>query len=270
MRVATIGLIGMVASLLSAASAQAMGQAPAPAAGPAASAAPPHWSYSGEHGPAHWGEVAADDAVCGNGKSQSPINLASGTAKAGKNAAFKIHYESGAVALLNNGHTVQADVSDTADTVSLDGASYTLAQFHFHTPSEHALNGKHYPLEMHFVNKDAGGHIAVVGVFVQTGAENTLLAPVFNALPSTETPAGTHAGKPVQVDIAAVLPKNLKAYVYTGSLTTPPCTEGVHWIVLEQPIEMSSTQIEAFKKIFHDNHRPLQKISGREVDHESD
>jgi len=270
MRVATIGLIGMVAWLLSAASAQAMEQAPAPAAGAAAPAAPPHWSYSGEHGPAHWGAVAADDAVCGNGKSQSPIDLASAAAKAGKNGAFKIHYESGAVALLNNGHTVQADVSDAADTVSLDGASYTLAQFHFHTPSEHAVDGKHYPLEMHFVNKDAGGHIAVVGVFVKTGAENKLLAPVFSALPSTETPAGTHAGKPVQVDIAAVLPKNHKAYVYSGSLTTPPCTEGVHWIVLEQPIEMSSAQIEAFKTIFHDNHRPLQKTGGREVDRESD
>ena len=268
MRVATIGLIGMVAWLLSAASARAMEQVPAPAA--AASAAPPHWSYSGEHGPAHWGEVAPDDAVCGNGKSQSPIDFASAAAKAGKNGAFNIHYESGAVALLNNGHTVQADVNDAADTVSLDGASYTLAQFHFHTPSEHAVNGKHYPLEMHFVNKDAGGHIAVVGVFVKTGAENKLLAPVFSALPSTETPAGTHAGKPVQVDIAAVLPKNLKAFVYTGSLTTPPCTEGVHWIVLEQPIEMSSAQIEAFKTIFHDNHRPLQKTSGREVDLESD
>ncbi len=266
MRVAAIRLIGMVAWLLAAASAQAMEQA----SEPASSAAPPHWSYSGEHGPGHWGEVAPDDAVCGNGKSQSPINLTSGTAKVGKDGAFKISYEPGAVALFNSGHTVQADVSDAADTISLDGASYTLAQFHFHTPSEHTVNGKRYPLEMHFVNKDANGHIAVVGVFVQAGAENKLLAPVFSALPPSATPAGTHAGKPVQVDIAAVLPKVHKAYVYAGSLTTPPCTEGVHWIVLEQPIEMSSAQIDAFKKIFHDNHRPLQKISGREVDRESD
>jgi carbonic anhydrase len=232
--------------------------------------AAPHWSYSGEHGPTHWGDVAPEDAVCGSGKSQSPINLSSGTAKAGKNGAFKINYEAGAVALLNNGHTVQADISDSADTVSFDGATYTLAQFHFHTPSEHTVDGKYYPLEIHFVNKDTQGHIAVVGVLVKAGAENKLLAPVFSSLPSSATPAGTHAGKPVQVDIAAVIPKDHKAYVYAGSLTTPPCTEGVHWIVLAQPIEMSSGQIEAFKKIFHDNHRPIQKASGREVDHETD
>ena len=203
MRVTMIRLIGMAASALPSASALAMEHAPSATT----STAPPHWSYDGEHGPAHWGDVAPDDAVCGNGKSQSPINLSSGTAKAGNNGAFKINYETGAVALLNNGHTVQADVGDTADTISLDGAAYTLAQFHFHTPSEHTVDGKYFPLEIHFVNKDAGGHIAVVGVLVQTGAENTLLAPVFSSLPATATPAGTHAGKPLQVDIAAVLPK---------------------------------------------------------------
>jgi carbonic anhydrase len=266
MRVAMVQLIGMVAWGLSPASPLAMEQAPSPTT----SAAPPHWSYDGEHGPAHWGDVAPDDAVCGNGKSQSPINLSSRTAKPGKNGAFKINYETDTVALLNNGHTVQADVSDTADTMSLDGAAYTLAQFHFHTPSEHTVDGKYYPLEIHFVNKDAGGHIAVVGVLVQAGAENMLLAPVFISLPATATPAGTHASKLLQVDIAAVLPKDHKAYVYTGSLTTPPCTEGVRWIVLMQPIEMSNAQIQAFKKVFHDNHRPLQKSSGREVNREQD
>jgi len=266
MRAAVIRLIGMVVWGLPAASALAIEQAPSPAT----STVPPHWSYDGEHGPAHWGDVAPEDAVCGNGKSQSPINLSSGTARAGKNGAFKINYETGTVALLNNGHTVQADVSDTADTISLDGATYRLAQFHFHTPSEHTVDGKYYPLEIHFVNKDAEGHVAVVGVLVQAGAENMLLAPIFSTLPATATPAGTHAGKLLQVDIAAVLPKEHKAYVYTGSLTTPPCTEGARWIVLMQPIEMSNAQIQVFKNIFRDNHRPLQKSGGREVDRESD
>jgi carbonic anhydrase len=171
---------------------------------------------------------------------------------------------------LNNGHTVQADVSGTANSISFGGASYTLAQFHFHTPSEHTVDGKYYPLEIHFVNKDAAGHIAVVGVLVRAGAENKLLAPLFSSLPATATPAGTHAGQPLQVDIAAVLPKAHDAYVYPGSLTTPPCTEGVRWIVLMQPIQMSSAQIQAFKNIFQDNHRPLQKVNGREVNRESD
>jgi carbonic anhydrase len=230
----------------------------------------PHWSYTGEHGPAHWGHVAPEDAVCGNGHSQSPIDLSNATAKAGKSGAFKINYEPVVVTLVNNGHTVQADVGNSADLVSVGGTSYTLAQFHFHTPSEHAVDGKHYPLEIHFVNKDAAGHIAVVGVLVKAGAENKVLAPLFTMLPSAATAAGTPAGKPLQVDIAAVLPKDHQAYVYRGSLTTPPCTEGVQWIVLAQPIEMSSGQIEAFKKLFHDNHRPLQTAEGREVDRESD
>jgi carbonic anhydrase len=254
-------LIGVAASVAAATSTLAAEEA---------HSAAPHWSYSGEHGPAHWGDVAPEDAACGNGTSQSPIDLSASKAKTGKNGAFKINYEPGAVALLNNGHTVQADVSDAADTISFNGASYTLAQFHFHTPSEHTVNGKHFPLEIHFVNKDAAGHIAVLGVFVKAGAENKLLAPVFSSLPAKATPAGTHAGQPVQVDIAAVLPKDHQAYVYSGSLTTPPCSEGVSWIVLAQPIEMSNGQIDAFKKIFHDNHRPVQNVGGREVDRESD
>lgn len=266
MRVSVISLCGIVAWVLSTTATFALEKAPVSTA----SESPPHWSYSGENGPKHWGDIAADDAVCGNGKNQSPINLATGTAMASKDGNFKINYESGAVALLNNGHTVQVDVADAADTVMFESTSYTLAQFHFHVPSEHTLDGQHYPLEIHFVNKDASGHIAVVGVLVQAGKENKLLAPVFSTLPLTTTPAGAHAGNPVQIDIAAVLPKDHKAYVYTGSLTTPPCTEGVHWIVLAQPVEMSSAQIDAFRKIFHDNHRPLQKINAREVHRETE
>jgi carbonic anhydrase len=266
MRIAMIWLIVTAAWVLSATPILAMEQGQAEGA----SAAPPHWSYSGEHGPSHWGDVAADDAVCGNGKSQSPIDLVTGAAKTGKEGNFKINYERGAVALLNNGHTVQADVSDAADTVTLEGTTYTLAQFHFHTPSEHTMDGKGYPLEIHLVNKDASGHTTVVGVFVRAGAENKLLAPIFSALPSTATPNGMHMGHSVKVDISAVLPKDHKAFVYMGSLTTPPCTEGVHWIVLAQPIEMSNAQINSFRTIFNDNHRPLQKINGREVDRETE
>lgn len=261
MRMAMNWLFGTAAWVLLASSSLALDKTPAPGG----TAAPPHWSYSGEHGPAHWGDVAADGAVCAIGKSQSPINLAAGTATTGKAGNFKINYAPGAVALLNNGHTIQADVSDATNTVTFEGTSYTLAQFHFHAPSEHTVDGKQFPMEIHFVNKDANGHIVVVGVFVQAGAENKLLAPMFSALPTTATPAGTHAGGPLKVDIPAVLPKDRKAFVYAGSLTTPPCTEGVHWIVLAQPIEMSNAQIDAFKTIFHDNHRPLQKINGRDV-----
>lgn len=250
--------VGWAAWVLSSASVSAAEQ-------PGSPAQAHHWSYAGASGPDHWGSLDDADIACGKGERQSPIDLDSHTIKTGQSGKFRINYEAGAVALLNNGHTVQADVSDAADTLIFEGSTYRLAQFHFHTPSEHTIDGKRYPLEIHFVNKDAEGHITVVGVLVREGAQNKDLAAAFSALPANEAPAGEHAGKPTQVDLADLLPSDHKAFVYNGSLTTPPCTEGVHWIVMAQPIEMSQAQIAAFAKIFHDNHRPLQKVNGREI-----
>ncbi|WP_445144142.1 carbonic anhydrase [Dyella sp. Tek66A03] len=262
MRKAWFHVLGWATLVLSSASVSAADQPTPPAHAH-------HWSYAGANGPGHWGSLDDADVACGKGEQQSPIDLDSRTAKTGKSGKFHINYQPGAVTLLNNGHTVEAEVGDAADTVTFEGASYRLAQFHFHAPSEHSIDGKHFPLEIHFVNKDAEGHITVVGVLVRAGAENKNLAAVFNALPAHETPAGEHADKPAQVDLAAVLPSEHKAFVYNGSLTTPPCTEGVHWIVLAQPVEMSRAQIGNFAKIFHDNHRPLQKINGRQIDSET-
>lgn len=233
-------------------------------------ASPPHWSYSGESGPSHWSAMDPRFVACGNGKAQSPIDLESRDAKSGKAGEFHIDYEKGAVALVNNGHTVQANVSDAKDTVVFDGDTYRLSQFHFHAPSEHVTDGTRFPLEIHFVNEDGRKRVAVVGVMVQLGKPNESLAPVLKSLPATETEKSTNASPPVTVDLASVLPHNHKAYVYTGSLTTPPCTEGVHWIVLTEPIQMSSDQIATFTRLFPDNHRPLQKANGREIDNESD
>lgn len=262
MRKAWFQALGWATLVLSSASVSAADQPTSPS--PAH-----HWSYAGATGPGHWGSLDDAAVACAKGEHQSPIDLDSRTAKTGKSGKFRINYEPGAVALLNNGHTVEAEVGDAADTVTFEGATYRLAQFHFHTPSEHTIDGKHFPLEIHFVNKDAEGHITVVGVLVRAGAENRDLAAVFNALPADATPAGEQAGKRAQVDLAAVLPREHKAFVYNGSLTTPPCTEGVHWIVMAQPVEMSRAQIGNFAKIFHDNHRPLQKINGREIDSET-
>jgi carbonic anhydrase len=233
-------------------------------------ASQPHWSYSGTNGPMHWSAMDPRFAACGNGKAQSPIDLESRDAKTGKAGEFHIDYEKGAVALVNNGHTVQANVSDPKDTVVFDGDTYRLSQFHFHAPSEHTTDGTRFPLELHFVNEDGRKRVAVIGVMVKLGQPNESLAPVLKSLPATETEKATGASPPVTVDLASVLPRDHKAFVYTGSLTTPPCTEGVHWIVLEEPIQMSSEQIESFTRIFHDNHRPLQKVNGREIDNESE
>ncbi|WP_130617451.1 carbonic anhydrase [Dyella amyloliquefaciens] len=233
-------------------------------------ATPPHWSYSGESGPAHWSTLDAKFAACGNGMAQSPIDLESHDAKPGKAGEFHIDYEKGDVALVNNGHTVQANVADAKDTVVFDGDTYHLAQFHFHSPSEHTTDQKRFPLEIHFVNQDGAKHILVVGVMVKLGDENPTLAPVFRSLPPASSRASVTAAAPIPVDLASVLPKNHEAYVYNGSLTTPPCTEGVRWVVLSHPIEMSKDQVASFSRMFPDNHRPLQKVNGREIDDDTD
>ncbi|QNK02136.1 carbonic anhydrase [Dyella telluris] len=229
----------------------------------------PHWAYAGNHDPAHWSDMDPKFTACGNGQAQSPIDLESRDAKTGKAGEFHIDYEKGAVSLVNNGHTIQANVSDAKDTVVFDGDTYHLAQFHFHAPSEHVTDGKRFPLELHFVNED-GRKVAVIGVLVKLGEKNETLAPVLNSLPATGPVSLKSTKPPVTVDLASVLPHDHKAFVYTGSLTTPPCTEGVHWIVLSEPIQMSKDQIESFTHIFPDNHRPLQKINGREIDNESE
>ncbi|PFH12068.1 carbonic anhydrase [Collimonas sp. PA-H2] len=223
-----------------------------------------HWSYAGKADPTHWADGVPENAVCRSGQRQSPIALSEASAERVASKDFTIHYEAGRVALLNNGHTIQANVSDANDTVVFKGETYKLDQFHFHTPSEHTLDGKSYPMELHLVNKSSSDQITVVGIFIQEGEENPALEPVFADLPATQATAGRQA----QVDIAALLPNDKKALVYSGSLTTPPCSESVNWIVLEQPIAMSRQQITAFKAIFHDNHRPLQKLNGRQISEE--
>lgn len=224
--------------------------------------AAPHWSYAGDNGPAHWAGLGDADLACGEGKLQSPIPLHASQAVP-HSAQFQILYRPSKAQVVNNGHTVEADVAGDADFVVFDGEPYRLKQFHFHAPSEHTLDGKRYPLEIHFVNQSDDGNITVVGAMVEPGAENRALTTIFDGLP-TEGRAELRE----EIDLARVLPADRHAWVYTGSLTTPPCTEGVHWIVLRQPVEMSAAQIRAFQRLYPDNHRPLQQRNGRELDAE--
>ncbi len=222
-----------------------------------------HWSYN-DHagtGPSHWGAHDPDSRLCKTGLQQSPIALHTRNAKRLSDSDITLHFGAAKGELVNNGHTIQFNVADAAaNTVTYKGASYALAQFHFHTPSEHRLDGKSFPMEMHLVNKDADGKITVVGVFIKQGAKNQALAPLWRQLPATNG-----APKDGEVDIATLLPASHKALLYAGSLTTPPCSEEVNWIVMEQPIDMSRQQIQAFQKRFRDNHRPIQRDHGRKV-----
>lgn len=219
-----------------------------------------HWGYAGKTGPGHWAELESDFSSCKLGKQQSPIDIHPG--KTRNLAPIAFHYVPTAGEIVNNGHTVQVNL-DEAGTVGLASGDYKLVQFHFHTPSEETVNGKHYPLVAHLVHKNKEGELAVVAVLFKQGKENNALKHVFDALPAAEGEKHAVEGN---LDLAAALPGKHAYYSYMGSLTTPPCSEGVHWQVLKQPSEISGRQLAAFKKLYAMNARPLQPLNGRVID----
>ena len=202
--------------------------------------------------------------MCAQGSEQSPINIVSSQVKEEKRSSGKqINYEPTTFTLHNNGHTIQANAITEKNRIVVEGKEYKLAQFHFHTPSEHQLNGQYCDLEIHFVHKDESGNLAVLGVMIQEGRKNEVLATVWDRLPNEE--GKKEVSEKYLINLQALLPQDQMAYHYDGSLTTPPCTEEVKWIVFEQPIEMSKAQIKAFQEIFPNNHRPVQPINERDI-----
>lgn len=219
-----------------------------------------HWTYGGETGPERWGELAVEYALCGTGRMQSPIDL---VANAQGAVAVALNYKPVPLTVLNNGHTVQFNVAN-GGKLEAAGIDHELLQVHFHAPSEHTLGGKAFPAEAHFVHKAADGALAVVGVLIVEGEEHRALAPLFAHLPEHRADPKTHAG--VTIDLAAVLPKSRELYRYMGSLTTPPCSEGVHWHVLKEPVALSKAQIERLSRAMgHTNARPVQQPFSRLV-----
>jgi len=223
-----------------------------------------HWSYEGETSPEHWGELDPANIACVNGSEQSPINIEFSQVETEEvEGDLQINYEPTSFSLINNGHTVQANAASGSNIIRIEGKEYKLAQFHFHTPSEHEFNGENYEMELHLVHKDADGKIAVLGVMIQEGEENKSLATIWDILPNEETDKDIAINEPV--DLKALLPVDQTAFHYEGSLTTPPCTEEIKWTIFEMPIEMSKEQIEAFRQIFPDDHRPVQSLNNRKV-----
>jgi carbonic anhydrase len=162
----------------------------------------------------------------------------------------------------NNGHTIQINYSE-GDTLAIGGKAYQLVQYHFHAPSEHTIDGRHFPMEMHMVHKAADGQLAVIGVLIDEGRHNTAFDPVWGSLPK-EKGVETHLTA-VSVDVDQLLPKARTTYRYEGSLTTPPCSEGVAWLVMTTPISLSVEQIGQFTAIVKANNRPVQPLNGRTV-----
>lgn len=215
-----------------------------------------HWTYSGDEGPENWARLTPEFAACA-GKNQSPINL-EGMLEADLEP-LNLSYDTQARELANTGHVIQA-AYEPGSYLTLDGRRFELIQFHFHVPSENHVQGRSFPLEGHLVHADPDGRLAVVAVMFEEGRDSAALAPLVAAMPD---PGKTKPITPA-VDATALLPEGLEYYRFNGSLTTPPCTEGVRWLVLKEPVSASAGQIEALRAaIGHPNNRPLQPLNAR-------
>jgi carbonic anhydrase len=212
----------------------------------------PHWTYEGSTGPEHWGELTPEFRSCSLGMEQTPIDIDS--AIRAETGQLDIAFVPVPGKVINNGHTIQVNCGPGSHSV-IAGTRYDLLQFHFHHPSEHLLSGKAFQMECHFVHKSAAGALAVVGVFINPGATNRALAPVWDVMPAVAGGEATLAGS---FDPAALLPDQRSYYRYAGSLTTPPCSEGITWTVFGAPIEASTAQITKFAALFPNNARPVQ------------
>lgn len=230
-----------------------------PAAGQPATEA--EWGYSGATGPARWGQLSREYAGCSTGRRQSPIDI---TSAAPTNLPIRFDYRRSPLQVENNGHTIRANVPPQ-NSISLGGSRFRLVQFHFHAPSEHTLRGRRFPMELHMVHESEAGKVAVLTGMIEEGAENPAYTTLFSVLPK-EKGETVNVGR--QLDPRSFLPANpteSARWVYTGSLTTPPCTEGVQFHVYRQPIGLSRAQIAQFVDIYDDNARPVQPRNGRPV-----
>ncbi|SDH13900.1 carbonic anhydrase [Roseospirillum parvum] len=221
----------------------------------------PHWGYHGDAGPAHWGGLAPQFAACAEGQAQSPVDLAA--ASVGEPIDFELNVLPAPLSVLNNGHTVQFNM-DNGSTLTAEGVTYNLLQVHFHTPSEHVAKGKPFNAEAHFVHQAEDGSLAVVGVLVKEGKANPTLASLFEHLPAEEAEAQTFAD--TTIDANGLIPADSGLFHYSGSLTTPPCSEGVNWYVFTRPATASAKQLATLSGVLGANARPAQALNERAVE----
>jgi carbonic anhydrase len=235
---------------------------PAAPAKPQAGHHGPHWAYAGTNGPRHWGGLDESFGTCRLGQTQSPIDIRDQDSVKAPLPPIRFDYKPSALRIIDNGHTIQVNYAP-GSFIEVDGKRYDLLQFHFHRPSEERLNGKAYPMVAHLVHKDEAGALAVVGVLIERGARLPVMQAVFDNLPAR---AGTESAVPgVSIDVSALLPDNKAYYTFAGSLTTPPCSEGVTWFVLRHPAHLSGAQIAQFGRRYPMNARPVQPLNGRQV-----
>ena len=227
-------------------------------AGPDGHAAP-HWSYGGQGGPAEWAQLRPEFSTCATGKRQSPIDIRGGVKV--ELEPIKFDYRPTGFNVLDNGHTVQANLG-SGNAIEVNGRRYELVQFHFHRPSEERINGRQFEMVAHLVHKDPEGRLAVVAVLMDQGKQHPMVQLVWHSLPLEKN---EELQSPLPIDMSLMLPEDRRYYTYMGSLTTPPCSEGVLWVVLKQPAQLSPEQVAVFAKLYPMNARPVQQASGRMV-----
>jgi len=218
---------------------------------------PTHWDYAGDVGPDAWGKMRPEFSKCATGQRQSPIDIRGGIAV--DLEPIKFEYRPSAFSVIDNGHTVQVNV-EPGNSITITGKRYELVQFHFHRPSEERINGRQYDMVVHLVHKDVDGRLAVVAVLLDRGSAQAIVQTVWNNLP-LEKGDEVRAGS--RIDLMQLLPDDKRYYTYMGSLTTPPCSEGVLWMVMKQPVPISMDQVAIFSRLYPMNARPIQQADGR-------
>jgi carbonic anhydrase len=247
----------MITELAEPAAARSVRRKPAAATDTAPAHAAAHWDYSGSGGPETWGQMKPEFSKCSSGARQSPIDIRDGIKVDLDPVQFD--YKPSAFKVIDNGHTVQVNVG-VGNSIEVMGRRFELVQFHFHRPSEERIDGKQFDMVVHLVHKDLDGRLAVVAVLLSRGSAQSVVQNVWNNLPLEK---GEELAARMPLNPADLLPAERSYFTYMGSLTTPPCSEGVLWMVMKNPVQISPEQIGIFARLYPMNARPVQSASGR-------
>ena len=234
----------------------------AAAAGWCAAAGSEHWSYTGATGPAKWGGLEKDFALCKTGSAQSPVDIPDADVRKGDLPSLLFNYKPSPLQIVDNDHTIQVNYAP-GSFVSVSGKQYQLVRLEFHKPSEMKVSGKDHEMAVHLVHQDKQGKLAVVAVFIDQGKENALIKTLWSNLPQAKDKESVVDA--VKINAFELLPPEKGYYSFPGSLTTPPCTENVAWFVLKTPILLSADQIARFAKLYPMNARPVQSLNERDL-----
>jgi carbonic anhydrase len=220
----------------------------------------PHWSYDGDEGPSHWGDLNPDFAPCKNGHHQSPIDIRN--PQKADLPPIRLDYKPSPLHIIDNGHTIMINYAP-GSSIRVGDKQYALKQFHFHRPSEEKINGKTYEMVVHLVHADQDGNLAVVAILLESGKDNPLIQELWNDLPKEKEKE--ERLDTITINAANLLPADSGYYTFSGSLTTPPCSENVIWFVLKSPVSVSAAEIEQFSRLYRNDARPTQPLYDRNV-----